>query len=116
MQQFKAILFSSKFYPTVFLSGDVVAVQADTICETCTSPCAAFSLKAPRAKALTTALLGHHRHTSTAAEVLFLYDEVYSEQQYTQHGIQLRPGDTVLDVGANIGMFSMLAAEVRRQA
>lgn len=49
------------------------------------------------------------RHTSTPAEVLFLYGE---QQQYLQHGVQLQPNDTVIDIGANIGLFSMLAAEV----
>lgn len=48
------------------------------------------------------------RHTSTPAEVLFLFKE---QPGYLQHGVQLRPGDTVIDVGANIGLFSMLAAE-----
>ena len=52
------------------------------------------------------------RHTSTPAEVMFLYDEVYQQQQYLQQGVVLRQGGTVLDVGANIGLFSMLAAEV----
>ena len=28
------------------------------------------------------------------------------------HQVSIRPGDTVVDVGANIGLFSMLAAEV----
>jgi cyclopropane fatty-acyl-phospholipid synthase-like methyltransferase len=43
---------------------------------------------------------------------MFLYEEVYSQQQYLQHGVQLKPGDTVLDAGGNIGLFAMLAAEV----
>jgi hypothetical protein len=52
------------------------------------------------------------RYTSTPAEVMFLYEEVYSQQQYLQHGVTLKPGDTVMDVGGNIGLFAMLAAEV----
>jgi hypothetical protein len=56
-----------------------------------------------------------HRHTSTPAEVQFLYDEQYSERCYLQHGVSLAPGATVIDVGANIGMFSMFAAEVGHQ-
>jgi ribosomal protein L11 methylase PrmA len=47
--------------------------------------------------------------------VQFLYEEQYSERCYLQHGVSLAPGATVIDVGANIGMFSMLAAEVRLQ-
>jgi hypothetical protein len=44
--------------------------------------------------------------------VQFLYDEQYSDRCYLQHGVSLAPGATVIDVGANIGMFSMFAAEV----
>jgi cyclopropane fatty-acyl-phospholipid synthase-like methyltransferase len=44
--------------------------------------------------------------------VQFLYDEQYRERCYLQHGVCLGPGATVIDVGANIGMFSMFAAEV----
>lgn len=45
---------------------------------------------------------------------MFLYEEVYQQQQYLQHGVKLNPGDTVIDVGGNIGLFAMLAAEVTR--
>jgi FkbM family methyltransferase len=37
-------------------------------------------------------------------ETKFLYEEV---RQYFNHGIICREGDTVFDVGANIGLFSM---------
>jgi hypothetical protein len=47
--------------------------------------------------------------------VQFLYDEQYSERCYLQHGVSLAPGATVIDVGANFGMFSMFAAEVSHQ-
>lgn len=40
-----------------------------------------------------------------------MYDEVFCQQQYLQQGLTLRTGDTVVDVGANIGMFSLLAAQ-----
>jgi len=38
------------------------------------------------------------------AEVPILYEEV---QLYLKHGIELKKGDTVFDVGANIGLFSL---------
>lgn len=44
-------------------------------------------------------------------DVLFLYGEIYQRRCYMQHGIKLQPGGTVIDCGANIGLFSMLAAE-----
>lgn len=41
-------------------------------------------------------------------EVPILYQQV---QGYLQHGVKLHPGDTVFDVGANIGLFSLWALE-----
>lgn len=35
------------------------------------------------------------------------YEDLFEKQIYLQHGITLRPGDCVFDVGANIGMFSL---------
>lgn len=44
-------------------------------------------------------------------EVRLIYKEVFSQDCYFQHGIQLEEDDIVVDVGANIGMF---AAKVLR--
>jgi FkbM family methyltransferase len=38
-------------------------------------------------------------------ETTAVYREVFEEDVYFQHGIQIDDGDTVVDVGANIGMF-----------
>jgi 31-O-methyltransferase len=47
----------------------------------------------------------------SAPDVAFLYDEVFVQRCYAAHGLPpLRPGDTVLDVGANIGVFALYAA------
>jgi FkbM family methyltransferase len=35
------------------------------------------------------------------------YEDIFEKQIYTRHGITLRPGSCVFDVGANIGMFSL---------
>ena len=43
-------------------------------------------------------------------DVPFLYREIYEEQNYLS-GLSLKRGDTVLDVGANIGLFGLRAAE-----
>ncbi len=43
-------------------------------------------------------------------DVAFLYREVYEKQTYLQHGVTISPGNTVLDVGANIGIFAAYAA------
>ena len=44
-------------------------------------------------------------------DVDFLYREIFQEQVYMQHGIQLKEGDIVIDVGGNIGFFALFAAE-----
>ncbi|SBT43211.1 non-ribosomal peptide synthetase [Micromonospora auratinigra] len=45
-------------------------------------------------------------------ETRYLYDEIFVQQVYLRDGIELRPGATVFDVGANIGMFSLFVHSV----
>lgn len=54
--------------------------------------------------------LARTRHVS-GRDVKFLYHEIWCEDCYLQQGVRLRPGDEVIDVGANIGMFTLRAAE-----
>ena len=42
----------------------------------------------------------------SSAEVQRVHDQV---QEYFRHGIEVRPGDIVFDVGANIGLFALEA-------
>jgi len=42
-------------------------------------------------------------------ETDFVYREIFIERVYSKHGIEIRPGDCVFDVGANIGLFSLFA-------
>jgi len=44
------------------------------------------------------------------AELLQFYDDIFEKGVYTRHGITLRGGDCVFDVGANIGMFTLFVA------
>jgi amino acid adenylation domain-containing protein/FkbM family methyltransferase len=37
----------------------------------------------------------------------FMYREIFQENSYFRHGITLKPGACVFDLGANIGVFSM---------
>ncbi|MGK7926524.1 MAG: amino acid adenylation domain-containing protein [Spirulina sp.] len=46
------------------------------------------------------------------SESEFLYQEIFSEQSYLQHGIAIAPGDCIFDVGANIGLFTLFAAQI----
>ncbi|WP_293151942.1 non-ribosomal peptide synthetase [Okeania sp. SIO2C9] len=44
-------------------------------------------------------------------ETDFLYQEIFENAEYFQHGIRINEGDCIFDVGANIGMFSLFAAQ-----
>jgi 31-O-methyltransferase len=43
------------------------------------------------------------KHVSTQ-DLRFLYEEIFVQKCYLQHGVQLRPGDVVLDIGADVGV------------
>jgi len=40
-------------------------------------------------------------------ETDYVYKEIFEDQCYLRHGIGLKDGDTVVDIGANIGLFSL---------
>jgi amino acid adenylation domain-containing protein/FkbM family methyltransferase len=48
------------------------------------------------------------------SETRFLYREIFGERTYLQHGIQIPDGACVVDVGASIGLFSLLAVQAAR--
>ncbi len=41
----------------------------------------------------------------------YIYNEIYNENVYLKHGLSLPQRSTVVDVGANIGLFSLYIAE-----
>jgi len=43
-------------------------------------------------------------------ETLYLYREIFADLSYSKHNVALLDGDTVIDIGANIGFFSMFAS------
>src|SRR5205085_9677549 len=47
-------------------------------------------------------------------ETDFLYQEVFETNAYLKHGISIKDGDCVLDVGANIGLFTLMANQQGR--
>jgi len=53
------------------------------------------------------AVAQHHRH-----ETEYIYREVFELQAYLRHGIRLPARACIVDVGANIGLFSLLAAQI----
>ena len=42
-------------------------------------------------------------------ETEFLYREIFVDEGYLRHGIAVADGDTIFDVGANIGLFALFA-------
>lgn len=47
-------------------------------------------------------------------EARFIYREIFEERIYLRHGVELRDGDCVFDVGANIGLFTLFAGTQAR--
>ena len=45
-------------------------------------------------------------------ETDYLYQEIFARQAYLRHGITIHDGDCLFDVGANIGLFTLIAAAV----
>ncbi|EPH43855.1 hypothetical protein STRAU_3083 [Streptomyces aurantiacus JA 4570] len=43
------------------------------------------------------------------SETDFVYDEIFTHLEYLRNGITIEDGDTVVDVGANIGLFTLFA-------
>lgn len=43
-------------------------------------------------------------------ETEIIYREIFDDRIYSRHGIEIRDGDTVLDIGANIGLFALFAS------
>ena len=40
-------------------------------------------------------------------EAEFMYKQLFEDSEYAKHGISIKKGDTIFDVGANIGMFGL---------
>jgi amino acid adenylation domain-containing protein/FkbM family methyltransferase len=45
-------------------------------------------------------------------ETDYIYQEIFERQAYLRHGITIRDGDCIFDVGANIGLFTVFANQV----
>lgn len=45
-------------------------------------------------------------HDLNPYETEFVYREIFERRVYLQHGVRLDPGAVVLDIGANIGLFT----------
>ncbi|MBT2393896.1 amino acid adenylation domain-containing protein [Streptomyces sp. ISL-1] len=47
--------------------------------------------------------------THSPDEALFLYRQIFEQDEYARFGVRLRENDVVVDVGANIGLFGLWA-------
>ncbi len=47
-------------------------------------------------------------------ETHYLYQELIAKETYFRHGVDVRDGDCVVDIGANVGMFSLAVAQRAR--
>ncbi|HEY6802396.1 MAG TPA: amino acid adenylation domain-containing protein, partial [Pyrinomonadaceae bacterium] len=56
--------------------------------------------------------VAHHNRNETE----YLYHEIFEKQSYVRHGVTLPGARCVFDVGANIGMFTLFAAQHAPQA
>ena len=49
-------------------------------------------------------------------ETDYIYEEIFERQAYLKHGIAIREGDYVFDVGANIGLFTIFVRQMCKTA
>jgi FkbM family methyltransferase len=49
----------------------------------------------------------HH----AAAETKYVYQEIFGDRVYLRHGINLVSGESLFDIGANIGLFTLFVKE-----
>jgi FkbM family methyltransferase len=48
------------------------------------------------------------------SETDYIYQEIFERQAYLRHGITIRDGDCIFDVGANIGLFTLFANQIAK--
>jgi len=68
----------------------------------------------PERASLYTLPNGLQMYSYNKFEIEFVYDEIFSHNVYFKNGMSLPDGGIVLDIGANSGMFSVLAGMVAK--
>jgi FkbM family methyltransferase len=51
------------------------------------------------------------QHISPIGETHYIYREIFEQRSYLRHGVELHDDAVVVDVGANIGLFSLFAVQ-----
>ena len=49
-------------------------------------------------------------------ETDYIYQEIFERQAYLRHGITIKDGNCIFDVGANIGLFTLFANQIAKRA
>jgi iturin family lipopeptide synthetase A len=47
-------------------------------------------------------------------ETTYIYNEIFTLQAYMRHGVTIREGDSIVDAGANIGLFTVFASRLAK--
>lgn len=45
-------------------------------------------------------------------ETAYLFKEIFEDQAYLKHGVTIKEGDCIVDIGANIGIFTLFAQQL----
>ena len=45
-------------------------------------------------------------------ETDYMYREIFELQAYLRHGITINDGDSIFDVGANVGLFTLFVNQI----
>ena len=48
-------------------------------------------------------------------ETDYIYEEIFARQAYLRHGINIKDGDYIFDVGANIGLFTLFVHQIAKR-
>jgi FkbM family methyltransferase len=51
--------------------------------------------------------LGVWNAPAAGGETRFIFDEIFERRCYERHGVSVKDGDVVIDVGANVGLFAL---------
>jgi len=58
-------------------------------------------------------VLPNHRRVAVISNLsaLDVYKEIYEDEPYLREGLNIQPGDVVVDIGGNIGLWSLFVLE-----
>lgn len=110
-QPFQQLLDPASLLSTNTSGANVILVRPDDLCRRgeagleSPAPSALAELFADRPRFAVPGI-GEIAHL-IGYETESLYEEIFVRQAYLRHGIDLRDGDCVFDVGANIGLFTL---------